>query len=106
MRMIAAGRLALVALGHRVPRDLAAAEHQAVDRVADRSTIGSSSTSSNEPVVRSSIGERLSFMRSGAFGVNSTSGLRTSRRTWRRSRWKYCAAVVALHTWMLSSAHD
>ena len=45
-------------------------------------------------------------MRSGAFGVKSTSGLRTSRRTWRRSRWKYCAAVVALHTWMLSSAHE
>ena len=32
------------------------------------------------------------------------SGLRISRRTWRRSRWKNCAAVVALQTWMLSSA--
>ena len=38
--------------------------------------------------------------------MNTTSGLRTTRRTWRRSRWKYCAAVVALTTWMLSSAHE
>ena len=65
---------------------------------------GSSSTSWNEPWVRSSIGERVSFIRSGRLGVNCTSGLRTSRRIWRRSRWKYCAAVVALQTWMLSSA--
>ena len=56
--------------------------------------------------MRSSIGDRLSFIRSGRLGVNSTSGLRTSRRIWRRSRWKYCAAVVALQTWMLSSAHE
>jgi hypothetical protein len=33
-----------------------------------------------------------------------TSGLRTSRCIWRRRRWKYWAAVVALATWMLSSA--
>ena len=45
-------------------------------------------------------------MRSGAFGVNSISGLRRRACTCRRSRWKYCAAVVALHTWMLSSAHS
>ena len=71
---------------------------------AGSATFGSSSTSSNEPVVSSSMGERLSFMRSGCLGVKSTSGLRTSRRIWRRRRWKYCAAVVALQTWMLSSA--
>ena len=67
-------------------------------------TPGSSSTSWKEPCARSSIGERVSFMRSGRLGVNCTRGLRTSRRTCRRSRWKYWAAVVALQTWMLSSA--
>ena len=51
-------------------------------RTADGSvTNGSSRTSSNDPRVNSSTGERLSFMRSGAFGVKITSGLRISRRT-------------------------
>ena len=67
---------------------------------------GSSSTSWNEPLVRSSIGERAGFARSSDLGVKTTSGLRTSRTICRRSRWKYCAAVVALATWMLSSAHS
>ena len=41
--------------------------------------------------------ERVCFMRRPCFGVNTTSGLWRSLCTWRRSRWKYCAAVVALH---------
>ena len=57
-------------------------------------TVGSSRISSKLPVVNSAIGERLSFMRNGCLGVMTTSGLRTSRRTWRRNMWKYCAAVV------------
>jgi hypothetical protein len=65
---------------------------------------GSSSTSSNEPEVSCSTLDRAAFARSSDLGVKMTSGLRMSRRIWRRSRWKYCAAVVALHTWMLSSA--
>ena len=65
----------------------------------------SSSTSWNDPFVSSSTGECACFARSNDFGVNTTSGLRISRRTCRRNRWKYCAGVVALTTWMLSSAH-
>ena len=48
--------------------------------------------------------------RSRLFGVKMTSGLRMPRRSLppyicRRSRWKYCAGVVQLHTCMLFSAH-
>ena len=50
------------------------------------------------------MGDRVCFIRSPCFGVNTTSGVCRSLCTWRRSRWKYCAAVVALQTWMLSSA--
>ena len=50
------------------------------------------------------MGERDALARRSDLGVNTTSGLRTVRRIWRRSRWKNWAAVVALHTWMLSSA--
>src|SRR5207244_5050737 len=42
--------------------------------------------------------------RSSDFGVNTTSGLRTSRWSWRRRRWKYWAGVDGQHTWTLSSA--
>ena len=56
--------------------------------------------------MNSSTGERAWRARSSDFGVNTISGLRTSRITWRRSTWKYCAAVVQLTTWMLSSAHS
>ena len=68
------------------------------------STPGSSSTSSNEPSTRSPTGDRLDLARSSDLGVNTTSGLRTSRCIWRRSRWNSWAAVVALQIWMLSSA--
>ena len=61
------GRLALVALGHRIPGDLAAAEHDPLT-ASGSATPGSSSTSWNEPVVSSSIGERLCFMRKRCFG--------------------------------------
>ena len=67
-------------------------------------TPGSSRTSWNEPSVSASTGERLCLARSSDLGVNTISGLRTSRAICRRSRWKYWAAVVALATWMLSSA--
>ena len=50
--------------------------------------------------------ERVCLRRSPSFGVNTTSGVCRSVYTCRRSRWKNCAAVVALHTWMLSSAAD
>ena len=66
--------------------------------------VGSASTSRNEPVVSSSTFDRAGLARSNDFGVKTTSGLRTARCIWRRSRWKYWAAVVALATWMLSSA--
>ena len=66
--------------------------------------VGSSSTSSKEPRVKASTGEWLKRARSSALGVNTISGLRTSRAIWRRSRWKYWAEVVGLAAWMLSSA--
>jgi hypothetical protein len=61
-------------------------------------------TSSNDPVVSASTDERASLARSRYFGVATTSGVRASPWTWRRRRWKYWAAVVALTTWRLSSA--
>ncbi len=74
-------------------------------RMASRSvTNGSSTISWNEPCVSSSIGDRVCFIRRPCFGVNRISGVCRSVCTWRRSRWKYWAAVVALQTWMLSSA--
>ena len=36
------------------------------------------------------------------FGVKTTSGLRHVRSAWRRSRWKYCAAVRGWQIWKLS----
>jgi len=36
-------------------------------------------------------------------GEKTTSGLRYSRRIWRRRRWKYCAAVVTLTRCMLGT---
>lgn len=36
-------------------------------------------------------------------GENTTSGLRYSRTSWRRRRWKYCAAVVTLMRCMLGT---
>ena len=50
--------------------------------------------------------ERHRLSRRPDLGVVTISGLRMLRRTWRRSRWKYCAAVVGWHTWMLSSAQS
>src|SRR5256885_8191579 len=66
----------------------------------------SSSTSRNEPAVNSLIGERDSLARRRYFGEKTTSGLRTSRRIWRRRRWKNCDELVALQTCMLFSAHN
>ena len=66
----------------------------------------SSTTSWKEPDTSSSIGERADLARSSDFGVNTISGLRTSRFIWRRSRWKYCADVDALQTCRLSSAQS
>ena len=44
------------------------------------------------------------FRRSRPFGVITTSGRATASSACRRSRWKNCAAVVQLHTRMLSWA--
>src|SRR3954465_13124710 len=80
-------------------------EHRTTRRTADASdTDGSSSTSWKEPEVSSSTDERDVRARRIDLGVNTINGLRTSRRTCRRNKWKNCAAVVALQTWMLSSA--
>ncbi len=73
---------------------------------ASPANVGSASTSRNDPDVSSSTFDRAALARSSDFGVKTTSGLRTSRCIWRRRRWKYWAAVVALATWMLSSAHS
>ena len=48
-------------------------------------------------MVSSSIGDRVCFIRRPCFGVNTTAACGARVCTWRRSRWKYCAAVVALH---------
>ena len=47
---------------------------------------------------------RTPWWRSRLLGVITTSGLRQRRSTCRRRQWKYCAGVVGLTTWMLSSA--
>src|ERR1700688_4116069 len=43
--------------------------------------------------LKSSIGDEESRWRSMLLGVNTTSGLRQTDSAWRRSRWKYWAAV-------------
>ena len=58
------------------------------------------------PLSSSSAGERMCLARRSDFGVKTTSGLCTGRRTWRRSRWKICDACEQLATWMLSSAQS
>ena len=98
-------RAELVARGERVVADLAGGEHHAAHAPTGRRRRGSSSVSRNDPASSSSTGERVDLARSSDFGVKTTSGLRTLRRTWRRSRWKNCDACVQLATWMLSSAH-
>jgi len=42
--------------------------------------------------------EAADAARSMPLGVRITSGLRQLDRTWRRKRWKYCAAVVGWQT--------
>ncbi len=64
----------------------------------------SASTVWKRPAVRSSTGELLSACRSMLLGVKTTSGLRHARSAWRRSMWKYCAAVEGWHICRLSSA--
>ena len=56
----------------------------------------------NVPVAKSESGENE--LLNNDFGVMTISGLRHFRRTCLRSRWKICAGVVGLTTWMLSSA--
>ena len=63
------------------------------------------------PVVKSWSVDTAFGCRSRLFGVKTISGLRMPRRSrppyiWRRSRWKYCAGVVQLHTCMLFSAQS
>jgi len=50
--------------------------------------------------VSAAAGERAKGARSNAFGVITTSGRRTGRFAWARSRWKYCAAAVGWATVM------
>ena len=53
---------------------------------------------------KSESGDMASGWRSIDFGVKTISGLRHLRIAWRRSRWKYCAAVDGCAIWMLSCA--
>ena len=69
-----------------------------------RSACGSSSTGANEPEARSLSAEAASFSRRSPFGVITTSGRALGSSAWRRSRWKYCAEVVALTMRMFSCA--
>ena len=96
---------ALVALGDRVPGDLARAEHDARAPASASMTPGSSSTSWNEPV-RELVDRRAGLLHAQALLRGEHDQRRAGARecTWRRSRWKYCAAVVALTICMLSSA--
>ena len=55
---------------------------------------GSSSVSRNAPLVSSETAERTAGMRRYRLGVKQTMGLLFDERDWRRSTWKYCAAVV------------
>ena len=68
-------------------------------------TNGSSRISSNDPVV-SVLDRRAGLLHAAGptFGAKMTAACAARVWTCRRSRWKYCAAVVALQTWMLSSA--
>ncbi len=49
-------------------------------------------------------GERVDGMRRYRFGVKHTSGTWRADTAWRRSTWKYCAAVVGYTTRRLPSA--
>ena len=51
---------------------------------------------------KSASGESASGWRSMLLGVKTMSGLRHLRSAWRRSRWKYCAAVEGWQICMLS----
>ena len=58
----------------------------------------------NFPLDRSLSGQDATGFRNMLFGVKTTSGLRQLRRAWRRSRWKYWAALEGWQIWMLSRA--
>ena len=63
-------------------------------------------TDLNVPVVRSSMRDAASGMRSSDLGCISTSGRRAALWPWRRNTWKYCAGVDGYATTMLLSAHN
>ena len=58
----------------------------------------------NPPAASSSSVDAACFSRSSPFGVITTSGRAVASSACRRSRWKYCAAVVQLATRMFSCA--
>ena len=63
-------------------------------------------TGVNRPAVSSPTVPKVVAVRSSDFGVKTMSGLRCGRRAWRRSRWKWLAAVVGTTTRMLCSAQS
>ena len=67
---------------------------------------GSSITGWNRPPASSSSVEDACFSRSSPFGVITTSGRAAASSACRRSRWKYCAAVVQFATRMFSCARE
>ena len=69
-----------------------------------RSAFGSSSTGSKRPSASSARVDAASLSRSSPFGVITTSGRAFGSSACRRSRWKYCADVVALTIRMFSWA--
>ncbi len=68
------------------------------------SRLGSSSICLKPPFARSSRREVASFSRSRPLGVRRTSGRALGWMAWRRSTWKYWAAVVQLTMRMFSCA--
>jgi hypothetical protein len=93
--------LALLALDAQVVADLAGADEQAA-RVLVTVVVGEDIL--EVVAAKSARGDIASGWRSMDFGVKTMSGLRHLRMAWRRSRWKYCAAVEGWQIWMLSCA--
>jgi hypothetical protein len=82
--------------------DLAGAKDQPLDRVRIGSGVIDDRLESPSDELLQARGR--GFSRSSPFGVISTSGRATASSAWRRSRWKYWAAVVQFATRMFSCA--
>ena len=102
-----AARAARCSLADEVDVDLARAHRaRGGSRAARAAASSSGSTIRKRPSASSRGVDATSGWRSRLFGVSTTSGSGStcSSAAWRRSRWKYCAAVVQLAMRMLMSA--